>query len=217
MKTKTLILSSVITLFFSCEKDNKSTIENTSKETFTNKNIKTPSDKSIYSKYEYIDSKGKNLIIKNSFPKGGMKYKDAKGNQYVYAVFWTQITNETSNPLELNLDFLSDAYEYPASSGNYIRLLLPSDTLTTDKIPLFNYGLEVKSFLDNAIDKSSSLKRTINPNESTAFYVVTLSTKGVNGTLRTGLSIKGQNLYYKINDKEIGAGKINLKDLNLRR
>jgi len=146
-----------------------------------------------------------------------MKYTDAKGNQYVYAVFWTQITNETSNPLELNLDFLSDAFEYPASSGNYIRLLLPSDTLTTDKIPLFNYGLEVKSFLDNAIDKSSSLKRTINPHESTAFYVVTLSTKGVNGTLRTELSIKGQNLYYKINDKEIGAGKINLKDLNLRR
>jgi len=45
MKTKTLILSSVTTLFFSCEKDNKSTIGNTRKETITNKNITNPSDK----------------------------------------------------------------------------------------------------------------------------------------------------------------------------
>lgn len=214
---KTIILVLATTLFFSCENKNKSMVESTNKKTVSKKNIKNPSDKNIYSKYEYTDSKGKNLIIKNSFPKGGMRYTDAKGKQYVYAVFWTQIINETSNPLELNIDFPSEAFEYPASSGNYIRLFNPADTFTLDKEPLFNYGLEVKSFLDKAIDKSSSLKRTINPNESTAFYVVTLSTKGVNGPIRTGFSIEGQNLFYKINDKEISCGRINLKDLTFKK
>jgi hypothetical protein len=61
------------------------------------------------------------------------------------------------------------------------------------------------------------LKRTINPKESTAFYVVTLSTHGVAGTLRAGLSLKGQNLFYRINDKEILCGKIDLTKLMLRK
>ena len=40
---------------------------------------------------------------------------------------------------------------------------------------------------------------------------------GVGGTLRTGLSLKGQNLFYRINDKEILCGKIDLTKLMLRK
>ncbi|MES1217331.1 MAG: hypothetical protein ABUT20_17600 [Bacteroidota bacterium] len=93
--------------------------------------------------------------------------------------------------------------------------LLPSDTMTIDKEPLYDYGLAIKSFLDNYLHKSSSLKRTIQPNSSSGFYVVTLSNRGVDGTLRAGLSLKVQNLFYTINDKEILCGKINLKNLRL--
>ena len=39
----------------------------------------------------------------------------------------------------------------------------------------------------------------------------------VGGVLRTELSLKGQNLYYKINDKEIQCGIINLKNLKLEK
>jgi hypothetical protein len=59
------------------------------------------------------------------------------------------------------------------------------------------------------------LKRTINPKRSTTFYVVTLSNRGVDGTIRAGLSLKEQNLFYRINDKEIHCGKINLKNSRL--
>jgi hypothetical protein len=77
---------------------------------------------------------------------------------------------------------------------------------------LFNYGLtDLESFLDKTHNKSSSLKRTINPKESSAFYVVTLFNRGVDGALRTALSLKEQNLFYSVNDKEIHCGKINLK------
>ncbi len=77
---------------------------------------------------------------------------------------------------------------------------------------------DLDSFLDNSIHKSSSFKRTINPKESSGFYVVMLClVEGAHGTMRTGLSLKGQNLFYRINDKEILCGKIDLTKLMLRK
>ena len=183
----------------------------------------------IDTKYEYTDSIGMSLIIQNSFPRGGLRYTDPNGKEYVYAVFWTRIINETFDPLELTIDFPLDSFEFPLSSGNYMKLLIPSDTMTLDKVSLSDYGLPIKSFLDTGINKSYSLKRTINPKESTAFYVVTLSNHGSGGILRTGLSLKGQNFFYKIScysntpdlslmdEKEINCGSINLKNLMLRK
>jgi hypothetical protein len=119
-------------------------------------------------KYEYADFMGKRLIIQNSFPKGG-GYIDPNGKKYPYTVFYTQITNETINPVELKIDFPLDSFEFPLLSGVYMKLFIPSDTMTLDKIPLTDYGLPIKSFFDTSITKSHSLKRTINPKESTAF------------------------------------------------
>jgi len=178
--------------------------------------------------YEYADSMGRRLIMHNSFPKGG-GYIDRNGKKYPYTVFYTQITNETISPVELKINFPLDSFEFPLSSGVYMKLFIPSDTMTLDKIPLTDYGLPIKSFFDTGITKSHSLKRTINPKESTAFYVVMLSNKGVDGTLRTGLSLKGHNLFYEISayksipelplmdEKEINCGNINLKGLVLRK
>jgi hypothetical protein len=187
-------------------------------------------DPDIHTKYEYTDSIGKRLIIQNGFPRGGMKYTDPNGETYVYAVFWTRIINETDNPLELKFDFPVNSYEVPSLPGKYYKILVPPDTMTLDKFPLFNYGLtDLKSFLDNNIHKSSSLKRTINPKESSGFYVVILClVEGAHGTMRTGLSLKGQDLFYRIkndgsksntksSDKEIHCGSINLKNLRLHK
>src|SRR5206468_1118586 len=179
-------------------------------------------EKDIYTKYEYTDSIGKRLIIQNGFPRGGIKYTDPTGEVYMYAIFWTRIINETDNPLELKIDFPVDSYEVPSLPGKYYKILVPPDTMTLDKFPLFNYGLTVKSFLDNSIHKPSSLKRTINPKESSGFYIVMLSLRveGATGILRTGLSLKEQNLFYRIKllesnkmfreiyDKEILCGSI---------
>lgn len=182
------------------------------------KPIANPNDKFIDTKYEYTDSTGKSLIIENSLPKGGLKYTDSNGKDYVYAIFWTRITNQTANPLELTIDFTADSFELPSKSDNYFKLYLPSDTMTLDKQTLFNYGLRnLESFLDNELLKSSSLQRTINPKGSSIFYVITLFNKGVEGTVRTGLSLIEQTLFYRINDKEIQCGQINLKKLILKK
>ena len=187
-------------------------------------------EKDIYTKYEYTDSIGMSLIIENGFPRGGTKYTDPNGEVYVWAVFWTRIINETDNPLELKIGFPVDSYEVPSLPGKYFKILVPPDTMTLDKIPLFNYGLtDLESFLDKSIHKPSSLKRTINPKESSGFYVVMLSLiEGAHGTMRTGLSLKGQDLFYRIkidgsksnsksSDQEIHCGSINLKNLMLQK
>lgn len=168
--------------------------------------------------YEYTDAIGKRLFIQNSYPKGVEKYTDPNGKVWVIATFWTRISNETDNPLALKIDFPVDSFELPSSPGCYFKLFLPSDTMTREKEHLYNYGLPVfKSFLDKGLQKASSLKRTINPEESSAFYVVTLFNQGLEGIVRTDLSLKGQDLIYKINGKEISCGKINLKKLKLKK
>lgn len=182
-------------------------------------------------KYEYTDSIGKRLIIQNGFPRG-RPYTDPNGKEYFKVIFWTRLINETDNPLELKIDFPVDSFEVPWLPGKYYKVLVTPDTMTIDKEALYDYGLTgLKSFLDNSIHKPSSLKRIINPKESSGFYVVILSriNEGAQGALRTGLSLKGQDLFYRvslvkgppplslISEKEIHCGSINLKNLMLRK
>ena len=210
---------------FSCRQGSKSTSDTVNKETLNStenvqrqKPLTKHNEKYIDTKYEYTDSTSRSLIIQNSLPKGGFHYTYPTGKTYIYAVFWTRIVNETDNPCELTIDFPAESRELPSAPGVYYRLFFPPDTMTIDKEPLYDYGLtRLKSLLDNGLSKPSSLKRTINPKESSAFYVVTLSNKGVGGTLRTGVTIKDQNILYRINKTEIHCGKINLKKLMLRK
>lgn len=222
MKKSILLLILATTALFSCKEGSKSRLDTVDTKALDSvKNIENKKqaalNKAIYTKYGYKDSKGASLIIENSLPKGGLKY--INGKEYVYVVFWTRINNQTANPLELKMNFPVDSYEIPALPDQYFKILLPPNEMTYEKIPLFNYGLkDLNSFLDKNTHKSSSLKRTINSKQSRSFYVVLLCvTKGAHGTLRTGLSLKGQNLFYAINDREIHCGNINLKDLTLEK
>lgn len=211
---KTIIFIFTITILFSCKQTSKSTPETVVIETVNS-----------LRKNEYVDSMGKGLIIQNSFPRG-VKYTDPNGKEYSKLLFWTRITNETEKPLELKIDFPEDSYEVPSLPGRHFKILLPSDTMTLDKEPLPDYGMtNLKSFLDSNIHKPSSVKRTINPKESSGFYVVILFDIEVPGPTRTGLVIKGQNLFYKVtryagkqgvslvDEREINCGSINLKNL----
>jgi hypothetical protein len=156
---------------------------------------------SIDTESKYTRSNVKGVIVQNSYPKSGgdadekCRYTDSTGKIYRYAVFWTHIVNETDTPLELAIDF-------PAilpSPYSRIKLFLPTDTMTIDKESLYNYGITgLKSFLDTDFN-NGILKRTINPKEESLLYIVLLSPLyHVGGTLRTGVILKDQDLFYRI-------------------
>lgn len=206
---------------FSCGQASKTKPDTVNKETFNS-----------VRRYEYADAMGKRVIITNSLPRG-TAYTAPDGKKYFKVIFGSEISNETDNPLEMNISFPVEPYNVPGLPGNHFKILVPPDTMTVDKEPLYDHGMaDLKSFLDTHIDKPSSIKRTINPKRATGFYFVLLSltteiTPG--STMRTGLVIKGQSLVYKISryaskqghpllsEQEINCGGINFKNLVLQK
>jgi polyisoprenoid-binding protein YceI len=154
-----------------------------------------PGGHGIYSKYEYTDSDGKNIIIQNSFPKGGA-YTHPTGKEIGYRIFWTRVINETASPLELTINFPADSLAISSQPDSYFKLFVLPNAMTPGKESLDNYGSGLESFLDTAFYKPTRLHRTIHPKEECLFNIglVTL----VNGVARTGLVLKGQDLFYRI-------------------
>lgn len=219
---KSIVLAVIATAgLMSCGQDSKSKTDTVEKETFNS-----------VRRYEYADATGERVTITNSLPRG-TAYTAPDGKKYFKVIFGSEISNETDNPLEMNIGFPVEPYDVPGLPGNHFKILVPPDTMTVDKEPLYDHGMaDLKSFLDSHIDKPSSIKRTINPKKATGFYVVLLSltteiTPG--STMRTGLVIKGQSLVYKISryaskpghpllsEQEINCGSINVKDLVLQK
>ena len=122
-----------------------------------------------------------------------------------------------ANPFELSIEVHADSFELPSSPDKYFKIFLPTVKMSIDNIPLFDYGLtDLNAILDHKLQKSSSMQRTINPEERSYFYVITLFNKGVEGTVRAGLSLKNDKLFYRVNDKEIHSGQVSIKDLKLQ-
>ena len=217
---------------FSCQQDRKSNKNNLDTAKLSQaKNIQSQKshEKYIHTTHKYIDSEGGSIIIQNSFPKGE-GYTDPNGKEYFKTIFFTRIINETDNLFELKIDFPVNLYKLPSSVGKHFKILLASESMTLDKVDMANYGLaDLNFFLDNSIHRPSSLKKTIHSKESSGFYVLILFEKGLDGTFRTGLSIKGKNLFYRVaryagkqgdslvDEKEINCGSINLKNLVLQK
>lgn len=150
----------------------------------------------------YSETNTNGIVIQNSFPKGGPYNGPTKKNfNYSHLVFFTRVVNETETPLELTINFSADSIPIPHSPDTFVKLFLPSDTMTHDKQSLFFYGVtELESF-----DKPTRFQKTINPNEECLFYVVAIfyQTKATEqnhqrGGNRAELVLKGQDLFYRM-------------------
>jgi hypothetical protein len=164
----------------------------------------------IDTEVKYSDSKGKGIIIQNSLPRGD-RYVDRAGRISAYGIFWTRVINETTTPFELTINFPADSFAILARPESYLKLFLPSDTMTPDKESLYNFGATgLKSFLDTGLNKPTKLKRTINPKEEYLFYIGALPGAGS----RAALVLKELGLFYRINivpDLLIPCGQIVFK------
>ena len=140
----------------------------------------------------------KGVKIQNSLPKGG-SYTDPTGKKFGYAIFWTRVINETATPLELTVSFPADSFAIFPQPDSYLKLFLPPDKMTLDKESLPYYGATgLKYFMDTGLNKPTMLQRTIQPKEECLFYIGMLFHVPDNGSVRTGLVLKEQDLFYRI-------------------
>ena len=156
--------------------------------------------KGVDTEATYTDSGGKVVIVHNSFPKGVGRYTDSAGKNYGYLVFWTRVINESATPLQLSITFPADPFTIFPSPDEHIRIFLPPDTMTVDKIPLYSYGLtNLQSSLDAGFDKPSMLQKTINSKEEYLFYIpVLIYESRERSSARAALVLKGQDLFFRI-------------------
>lgn len=153
----------------------------------------------------YSETTHEGVIIQNSFPKGGpLNSLDRKRFKHSHLVFFTRITNETSSPLQLTISFSADSFPIPAAPDTFMKLFLPTDTMTLAKQILYSYGVTgLESILDSP--PPNILQRTINPAEDFLFYVVGIFYKTSDtardddrGGNRAELVLKGQELFYRM-------------------
>ena len=169
----------------------------------------------IHTEAKYSDDIGNAMSITNSFPKGGGTYSDAAGNTYNYVNFWYRLTNMSEVPMEFKLEFPDKPLTFFPSPNSHIRIYLPSETMTSEKITMFDYGLSnLKGYLDAKFDEPSQLEKTIKPKEEFMFYVSILIYQA-QGSARASLVLKENNLFYHIrmdpNSDVIPCGQITFK------
>jgi hypothetical protein len=142
------------------------------------------------------------VIFTNSLPKGGGDYKYYIGEKYSYVIFWTRINNQSATPMELVIEFPPNSQTIFKSAESHIKIFVPKDTMTIEKIQLGDYGLtQLQSLLDASANQSSILQKTIYPKDNYFFYVPVFIHEA-RGTARAAFVLKGQDLFFKIS---IGA------------
>jgi hypothetical protein len=103
-------------------------------------------------------------------------------------------SNKTSTPLELKINFPADSFKIPPTPDSYLKLFM-----VPESIYYSDYGSRtLNSFLDNELNKPTTLQKSINPKEEYLFYIGIATTGSWGGMVRTGLITKGQELFYKV-------------------
>lgn len=149
----------------------------------------------------YSEHEKDGVIIQNSYNKGGPYTGPTKeGFNHSYLVYFSRIINETERPMEVKIAFSADSMAIPGSPTTFVKIFLPSDTMTMDKKDLFSYGVTRLA----SLDQPTSFQRTIKPKEDCLFYTIALfyQTKDVmyedRGGNRVEYLFNGKNLIFNM-------------------
>jgi hypothetical protein len=148
-----------------------------------------------YSKVVYDSSYKNKIVITNSLPKGGgiVSYK---GKEYNYFIFWTNVRNEASSPLDLKIKFPTIiSFE---SKESYAKVAFTKSNMTIDKVQEFDYGLTgIPALLINESNQLKDLNNRILPFKNYLFYS-TIFIHKTKWPVRAEYIVKDKKLFYKI-------------------
>ncbi|RXK48844.1 hypothetical protein [Aquirufa rosea] len=148
-----------------------------------------------YSKVVYTASSKEKIIITNSLPKGGgiVSYK---GNEYNYFIFWTNVRNEATSPLDLKIKFPTIISF--KSEESYAKVAFTKSNMTIDKVQEFDYGLKgITTLLNNESNQLKDLNNRISPFNNYLFYSAIFIHK-TKWPVRAEYILKDKTLFYKI-------------------
>lgn len=148
-----------------------------------------------YSKVVYTSSTKNSIIITNSLPKGGgLVYH--KGKEYNYFIFWANIRNESTSPLELQVEF--PRLNLFNSDKSHFIVAFTIAEMTFDKVQDFNYGLtDLPIHLNNEANQLMSVKNSILSQKEYLFYIP-IFIHNTKWPVRAEFILKDQKLFYKI-------------------
>lgn len=146
----------------------------------------------------YVVAPDVSVVVQNSLPKGGGRYSDSSGKLYSYVVFWTRVTNRSNRIVELHMQYPREPFYMNQEPDSFIRIFLPPDRMTTEKIQMMDYGLSGwRDYLDHSFDKPSTLRKVIDPGQEVYFYTQVLFSNA-SGATRAALVLEGKYLRFKI-------------------
>jgi hypothetical protein len=148
-----------------------------------------------YSKVVYNSSFKNKIIVTNSLPKGGgiVSYK---GKEYNYFIFWTNVCNEASSPLDLKIKFPTIISF--KSKESYAKVAFTKSNMTIEKLQEFDYGLTgIPALLTNESYQLKDLNNRISPFKNYLFYSAIFIHK-TKWPVRAEYIIKDKKLFYKI-------------------
>jgi hypothetical protein len=130
-------------------------------------------------------------------PKGGgiVSYE---GKEYNYFVFWTDVRNEASSPLDLKIKF--PTIISLESNGSYAKVAFTKSNMTNGKVQEFDYGLKgIPSLLNEESNQLKDLNDRIWPFNDYLFYSVIFIHK-TKWPVRAEYILKDKKLFYRIAD-----------------
>lgn len=210
----------ILLSFAACNNKNTSVKSAANIDSLNDENIDNVSrdnpDIYVHNEKKFSDSSGLKITIQNSLPKGG-PYYNLSGALVGCAVFWSRFINESAKPVELTIDFPADSFMVFKSTDAYLKLLLPSDTMSLEKVGLYNYGATgLQTFLESNFHKATGLQQIIQPGDDFIFYTTALSYKE-GGVVRSGFEIINNDVIYSISisphfeNFKVTCGKIKLQ------
>lgn len=96
----------------------------------------------------------------------GGYYADNNGNTYLYRSITTSITNDSTIPIHVKLEFLNELTCKNSFNERFMKIFILPKELAGEK--QYNYpgiSTELKKYLDFDKNKNSSLTELVNPNE----------------------------------------------------
>jgi len=148
-----------------------------------------------YSKVVYNSSAKNKIIITNSLPKGG-GIVSHKGKEYNYFIFWTNVQNAASSPLDIKIKF-STIISFE-SKESYAKVVFTKSNMTIDKVQEFDYGLTgIPALFSNESYQLKDFTNRISPFKNYLFYSAIFIHK-TKWPVRAEYIIKDKKLFYKI-------------------